>query len=149
MSAEPEAQALAERVVSSMMAADTFSQWLGIEVVDVAPRRSVVRLTVRADMLNGFGLCHGGVTYSLADSALAFACNTHGRLTVSIENSMAYPKRVVPGDVLTAFAEEETGTNKLAFFRVSVRRGEEVVALFRGTVYDTGRPFFPESSNTE
>ena len=139
-------QALAERVVSSMMAADAFSQWLGIEVVEVRPRAATVRMTVREDMQNGFGVCHGGIPFALADSALAFASNTHGNITVSIENSITYPRPILPGDVLTAAAEQESETNRLAFFRVTVRRGDEIVALFRGTVYRTGRPFFSEST---
>lgn len=138
-------QVLAERVVSSMMAADAFSQWLGIEVVEVRPRTATVRMTVREDMQNGFGVCHGGIPFALADSALAFASNTHGNITVSIENSITYPKPILPGDVLTAAAEEESATSRLAFFRVTVRRGDEAVALFRGTVYRTNRPFFSES----
>ena len=72
---------------SAMMARDAFSRWLGIEVLEVRPRGATMRMTVRDDMLNGFGVCHGGAMFSLADSALAFACNTHGRVTVSIENS--------------------------------------------------------------
>lgn len=136
-------QALADRVVSAMMAKDAFSQWLGITLVDVGPRAVTARLTVRDDMLNGFGVCHGGVTFSLADSALAFASNTHGRLTVSIENSITYPKRISAGDVLTAVAEEESATNRLAFYRVTVRRSDDVVALFRGTVFKTNQEFFP------
>jgi acyl-CoA thioesterase len=145
MSASEE-QALAERVVSSMMASDAFSQALGMEVVEVRPRAAVVRMTVRDDMRNGFGVCHGGVPFALADSALAFASNTHGNVTVSIENSITYPKPIVPGDVLTAAAEQESETNRLAFYRVTVRRGEEIVALFRGTVYKTSRSFFPAST---
>ena len=139
-----EEQALAERVVSSMMAADSFSQSLGMEVVEVGPRAATVRMTVRDDMRNGFGVCHGAIPFALADSALAFASNTHGSVTVSIENSITYPKPIVPGDVLTAAAEQESETNRLAFFRVTVRRGDEIVALFRGTVYRTTRPFFSE-----
>lgn len=139
-----DAQQLAERVVSSMMEKDAFSQSLGIEVVDVRPRAATVRLTVRADMVNGFGVCHGGVPFSLADSALAFASNTHGRVTVSIENTITYPKRIAVGDVLTASAEEESATNKLGFFRVTVRRSNEVVALFRGTVYKTNQAHFSD-----
>jgi acyl-CoA thioesterase len=141
-------QALAERIVSAMMANDAFSQWLGIEVVEVRPRFASVRMTVRAEMVNGFGVCHGGVTFSLADSALAFASNTHGNVTMSIENSITYPKGVEVGDTLVATAEEESATNRLAFFRVAVRRAgneNEVVALFRGTVYRTQRPYFSES----
>jgi acyl-CoA thioesterase len=145
MSASDE-QALAERVVSSMMAADAFSQALGMEVIDVRPRAASVRMTVREDMRNGFGVCHGGVPFALADSALAFASNTHGTTTVSIENSITYPKPIMPGDVLTAAAEQESETNRLAFFRVTVTRGEEIVALFRGTVYKTNRPFTAAST---
>jgi acyl-CoA thioesterase len=143
MSDETE-QNLAERVVSAMMEKDAFSQWLGIEVTDVKPRSATVRMTVRNDMVNGFGVCHGGVTFSLADSALAFASNTHGRLTMSIENSITYPRRVSPGDVLIAVAEEESATNRLGFYRVTVRRSADVVALSRGTVFKTDRAFFSE-----
>jgi acyl-CoA thioesterase len=97
-------------------------------------------------MLNGFGVCHGGVTFALADSALAFASNTHGQITMSIENSITYPKGVFEGDVLTAVAEEESATNRLAFYRVTVRSAtDEIVALFRGTVYKTKEPFFSDT----
>jgi acyl-CoA thioesterase len=139
-------QTLAERVVTAMMAKDVFSQWLGIEVVSVRPRAATVRMTVREEMVNGFGVCHGGVTFSLADSALAFASNTHGRVTVSIENTISYPKGVSPGDTLTAVAEEESASNRLGFYKVTVRRAEDdIVALFRGTVYKTHRAFFSDS----
>ena len=129
---------------------DEFSRWLGIEVLDVAPNAATVRLTVRPDMVNGFGVCHGGVAFSLADSALAFASNTNGRVTVSVENSIRYPAPIVPGDVLTATAVEESSGRRLAFFAVTVRRADgDVVGLFRGTVYRTSRDHFtemPESS---
>ena len=139
-------QALAERVVAAMMARDAFSQWLGITLLSVGPHSAHVRMTVREDMVNGFGVCHGGVTFSLADSALAFASNAHGRVTVSIDNSITYPASVRPGEVLTALAEQESATKRLAFFRVTVRRGDETVALFRGTVYRTEKDHFPEST---
>ena len=97
-----------------------------------------MRARVRDEMLNGFGICHGGVTFAVADSALAFASNTHGRVTVSVENTIAYPAPVRAGDTLTAVAEEETAGERLAFYRVTVRRQDAtVVALFRGTVYRT------------
>lgn len=138
---DDDAQRLAERVVAQMMEHDAFSQWLGIDVVTVAPNAATVRMTVRPEMVNGFGVCHGGVTFSLADSALAFASNTHGRLTVSVENSIRYPAPVVPGDVLTATAVEEGASRRLAYFNVTVRKqGGDVVGLFRGTVYRTSRP---------
>ena len=131
-------QRLAEQVVQGMLAKDAFSRWLGIEAVVIEPRRSVVRMTIRPEMVNGFGVAHGGIAYSLADSALAFACNTHGMVTVAVENSIGYPAKVEVGDVLTATAEEDSTTNKLMFFRVLVRNQRNVVvATFRGTVYKT------------
>lgn len=133
-------QQLAERVVNGMVAKDAFSEWLGIEVLEIAPRRSVVQMQVRQEMVNGFGVSHGGIVYSLADSALAFACNTHGRVTVAIENSISYPQPVAVGDVLTAIADEDSATKKLGFYRVVVRNQKDViVSTLRGTVYKTER----------
>ncbi|NUQ11579.1 MAG: hydroxyphenylacetyl-CoA thioesterase PaaI [Gemmatimonadaceae bacterium] len=123
-----------------MVARDAFSRWLGIEVLEVAPRRCTCRLTVRDDMVNGFGVAHGGIAFSLADSAFAFACNTGGSVTVSIENSVTYPAPVRVGDVLTAVAAEEATSTRLGYYRAEVtnQRGE-VVALFRGTAFRTSR----------
>jgi acyl-CoA thioesterase len=136
-----EEQQLAERVVRGMLAKDAFSQWLGVEATEIAPRRSVVRMTVRAEMVNGFGVSHGGIVYSVADSALAFAANTNGHVTVAIENSISYPNPVNVGDTLIAVAEEESFTNRLGYFRVTVRNQNGVlVAIFRGAVYKTKRP---------
>jgi acyl-CoA thioesterase len=136
-------QRLAERVVKGMLERDAFSAWLGIELLEVRPRYAAVRMTVRPDMVNGFGVCHGGVTFSLADSAFAFAANTHGRVTVSIDNSITYPAAVMIGDVLTAIASEETEANRIAFYAVRVtNQHDSVVALFRGTVYRTTRGHF-------
>ena len=135
-----DAQALAERVVAAMLAHDAFSRWLGVEVVHVAPQRATVRMTVRDEMANGFGVCHGGVTFALADSALAFASNTRGTVALSIENAIGYPTPARPGDVLVATAEPDSTGGRVGFYRVTVanQRGE-AVGHFRGTVYDTGR----------
>ena len=135
-----DAQRTAEATVAHMIAGDAFSRALGMEVLEIAPRRSTVRLTVRADMVNGFGICHGGVTFALADSALAFASNSHGSLTVSIENSIGYAAAARVGDVLTATAEAESTGRRVSFYRVAVtNQAGEAVAHFRGTVYDTGK----------
>ena len=143
------AQALAERVVARMLEHDEFSRWLGIEVTHVAPEAATVRMTVRPEMVNGFGVCHGGIAFSLADSALAFASNTHGRVTVSIENSIRYPAPIVPGDVLTAAAVQESATRRLAFFNVNVTKQDGgIVGLFRGTVYRTSRDHFADETKT-
>ena len=133
-------QALAEHVVKGLLARDAFSEWLGIEAMEIAPRRSTLRMTVRKEMVNGFGVAHGGIVYSLADSALAFACNTHGQVTVAVENAISYPAPVAVDDVLTAVASEESSTNRLGFYRIIVKNQQDVVvAIFRGTVYDTRR----------
>ena len=138
------AQRVAERCVAHMLAHDAFSRWLGLEVVSLRPGAVAVRMTVRADMVNGFGVCHGGVTFSLADSALAFAANTHGHVTMSVENGISYPAPVHIGDVLTAEAAEEGGGRRVGFYRVVVRRQDDaVVAIFRGTVYRTSQPLLP------
>lgn len=137
-------QALAERVTELMMRHDAFSRWLGLEIVEIAPRYCVARMTVREEMVNGFGVSHGGIVFSFADSAFAFACNTHGRLTMSIENSITYPAALRPGDVITATAAEESSSSRLSFYRVVVTKGDgSVAALFRGTAYKTSREHFP------
>lgn len=135
-----DAQRLAERVVDAMMARDAFSRWLGIEVLEVAPQRSTCRLTVREEMVNGFGVTHGGIAFSLADSAFAFACNSHGKVTVSIENSITYPAPIGVGDVLTAIAKEDAASGRLSYYSAEVRnQRSEVVGLFRGTAFKTER----------
>jgi acyl-CoA thioesterase len=142
-------QQLAERVVAAMLERDEFSRWLGLEVTHVAPNAATVRMTVRPEMVNGFGVCHGGIAFSLADSALAFASNTHGRVTVSIENGIRYPAPIVPGDVLTATAVQESASRRLAFFNVTItKQGRDVVGLFRGTVYRTSRDHFEGESKS-
>jgi acyl-CoA thioesterase len=135
-----EAQRRAEQVVEGMLAKDEFSRWLGVDVLQLRPGFCLCRMLVRAEMTNGFGVAHGGVVFSLADSAFAFACNTQGRIAMSIENAISYPSSVHPGDLLTAEAEEESATNRLGFYRVRVtNQRDDVVALFRGTAYKTGQ----------
>jgi acyl-CoA thioesterase len=142
-------QLIAERIVAAMMAKDQFSQWLGITVTDVGPRRATVSAKVRADMLNGFGVAHGGIAFSIADSAFAFACNTNGKITMSIENAITYPIAVALGDTLTAVAEAEGESNKIGYYRVVVRnQKDEVVALFRGTAFKTKNDHLPPKGAT-
>ena len=137
-------QQKAERLVKGMVSRDGFSAWLGIEITEVKPGSCTVQMKVRRDMLNGFGLCHGGIPYSLADSALAFASNTHGTVTVSIENSISYPAPVNEGDILKAVAVEESAGNRIAFYRVKLTNQADVtVGIFRGTVYRTKKILEP------
>ena len=141
---EPEL-ALANAVIQKMALADTFSAWLGIEILEIAPRASIARMTVRGDMMNGLGGTHGGIVYSLADSAFSYATNSSGLLCVAIDCTVSYPAPVAVGDILTAVALQESHTNRLAFCNVTVRNQNDViVGHFRGTVYRTPKPHFPE-----
>ena len=138
MTTESDEQAQADVVVKAMLARDAFSRWLGVELVTLRPRACTLRMRVRGDMVNGFGVSHGGIVYSLADSALAFASNTSGHVTVSVDNTISYPVPVQVGDDLIAVAEEETAGARLGFYRVTVARQDgTVVGLLHATVYRT------------
>lgn len=129
-------------IVAAMMAHDAFSKWLGIAVIEVRPGYAKLELKVMDEMLNGFSIAHGGICYSLADSALAFAANGHGRIALSTHTSMAYFEKVNPGDVLTAETIEAGRGDKNANYRVVIsNQNETVVASFEGTVYLTSKPW--------
>ena len=137
------AMAHAKRVIARMLELDAFSRWLGIEVVEISPARVTCVMTVRPDMLNGFRVCHGGATFALADSALAFVSNTHGRVAMSIDNQISYPAPAREGDRLTAVAQEDSQSGRLAFYRVEVKNQDgTLVAVFKGTVYKTKTQHF-------
>jgi acyl-CoA thioesterase len=135
-----DAQRRAERIVVGMLARDEFSRWLGLEVVELAPAYCVCRMQVRKEMVNGFDVAHGGIVFALADSAFAFACNTQGRIAMSIENGLTYPAPAHAGDLLTAVAREDAAGRRLGFYavRVTNQRGE-LVAIFHGTAYKTSQ----------
>ena len=126
--------------LSAMLAHDAFSRWLGVSLVSVTPGRCVMRMRVRDDMMNGFGVSHGGIVFAFADSAMAFACNGGTNVTVAVDNQVAYPAAVKVDDELTAEAVEDSVTGRFGFYRVTIRNQHDViVALFRGTVYRTRR----------
>lgn len=130
----------AKKIVDLMFNNDPFSKWLGIERLEDAPGKSKLTMTVRDEMLNGFDIAHGGISYSLADSALAFASNAHGRKCVSVETSISHVQQVRKDDVLTTFVEELSLTNKIAIYQISVRNQFDVdVAIFKGSVYRTDK----------
>ena len=120
-----------------MLSQDAFSQWLGIEILECELGRCKVALTVRKDMLNSMGKAHGGISYSLADTAFGFAANTHGKFAVSIETSINHIEALEEGDYLLAESVIEKVNTKLGFNIVEVKRGDELVALFKGVVYRT------------
>ena len=129
-----------EIVSTKMYDNDAFSKWLGIELVDIQHGNCEIKLTVRKEMMNGFGIDHGGITYSLADSAFAFATNSIGHQAVSIETSISHTSKVVEGDVLTAKTTLINKTRKFAIYHVDITNQEDKrVASFKGTVYYTGK----------
>ena len=136
-----DANEVARAVVARMLAKDAYSQWLGVELVEIAAQRAVIRMTVREEMVNGFGVAHGGIVFGLADSAHAFAVNSNGEITVAIDCSIGYPAAIRTGDVLTATAVEQSASNKLSYTDVTVKNQfGTVVGLFRGTAYKTQKP---------
>ncbi|MCE3228081.1 MAG: phenylacetic acid degradation protein PaaD [Bacteroidetes bacterium] len=129
-------------IVDKMMDKDYFSQWLGIQLIDVKEGYCKLKATVRKEMLNGFGIAHGGITYSVADSALAFSSNSKGRKSVSIETSISHIVSLTENDVITAEAICETETEKLGHYKISVyvnNDPQKIVALFKGIVYKTSK----------
>lgn len=125
-----------KEIIDKMMAEDKMSQWLGIEVLNYDAGSVSVRMTVRDEMVNGFNVTHGGITYSLADSALAFSANSHGIRSMSIETSISHLKSVHVGDVLTASSKQLTLTRKTGVYIMDVtNQKNELVAHFKGTVY--------------
>ena len=134
-----------QKIVNKMFDQDAFSQWLGIEIIDVSEGFCQLKMTVRKEMLNGFQIAHGGIAYSLADSALAFASNSHGRKSLSVETSISHTVSVKEGDSLIAVSNEISLSPKIGIYLISIKnQNEQEVALFKGTVYRTSKDWFPE-----
>jgi len=129
----------AKFIPNKMLSLDPFSQWLGIEILSCEIGKVKLGLKVRKDMLNSMAKAHGGITYSLADTAFGFAANSHGKYAVSIETSINHIVAVEEGDYLIAESVIEKVGNKLGFNIVEIKREGELVALFKGVVYRTSK----------
>lgn len=131
-------------IVEQMLAQDPFSRWLGVDIARLEEGRVELTMKVRAEMLNGFGRCHGGILFSFADSSLAFSSNSPGRIAVSVDNSIAYSRPVHAGDVLSTRVEEIRRGHNISLYSIRIcNQRDETVALFRGTVYRTSREHAP------
>jgi len=131
---------LATQVVNYLMKNDLFSQWLGIEVLETSEGYSKIKMTVRKEMINGFGIVHGGVAFSLADSAFAFACNNRNNLSVALDTSINFIKPVHVEDVLTAEAKEIHNGRSTGLYHITItNQNDHMVALFKGTCFRTGK----------
>ncbi len=124
-----------------MLRHDQFSRWLGISLLEISAGYCRIRMTVRPEMINGFGVVHGGVAFSFADSAFAFACNSRNNLSVALDTSITFTRPVMPGDVLTGEAKELHNGGRTGLYLVTItNQRDEQVGLFKGTCFRTGKP---------
>jgi acyl-CoA thioesterase len=131
---------IAGKVVVHMMEHDLFSQWLGIEVLEVKEGYSKIKMTVRKEMINGFGIVHGGIAFSLADSAFAFACNNRNNLSIALDTSINFIKPVHVDDILVAEAKEVHNGKSTGLYQISItNQKDHPVALFKGLCYRTNK----------
>ncbi|MEO6903794.1 MAG: hotdog fold thioesterase [Bacteroidia bacterium] len=127
-------------IVNKMLAEDKFSKWLGITPLLIEQGHCILKMKIREEMINGFGIVHGGVTFSFADSALAFASNAYGRLSVALECSISFAVAVKLNDELICKAKELSLTNKTGTYLMEItNQKNEKVAFFKGTVYRTSK----------
>lgn len=137
---QQEKDKLANDVVKHMMEHDLFSQWLGIEVLEIKEGYSKIKMTIRPEMVNGFGIIHGGIAFSLADSAFAFACNNRNVLSVALDTSINFIKPVHAGDVLTAEAKELHNGKSTGLYHININnQNNHHVAQFKGLCYRTDK----------
>jgi acyl-CoA thioesterase len=131
---------LAKNVVNHMMENDYFSQWMGVEVIEISEGYSKIKMSIRKEMVNGFGIVHGGIPFSLADSAFAFACNGRNNLSVALDVTISFTKAVNIGDILIAEAKEIHNGRSTGVYLISVyNQKNQQVALFKGTCFRTGK----------
>ena len=119
---------------------DLFSQWLGITILEVSEGYSKIKMSLREEMINGLNVIHGGIAFSLADSAFAFACNNRNNLSMALDTSITFTKTTRPGDVLIAEAKELHNGKSTGLYLITIyNQNNEQVALFKGTCFRTGK----------
>ncbi|HEY5408126.1 MAG TPA: hydroxyphenylacetyl-CoA thioesterase PaaI [Ginsengibacter sp.] len=132
--------ALAIEVVNKVMKDDLFSQWLGIQIIEIKEGYSKLKMTVRNEMMNGLGIIHGGIAFSLSDTAFAFACNSRNNLSVALDTSINFLKPVHPGDELTAEAKEIHNGKSTGLYQITItNQRNHTVAIFKGTCFRTNK----------
>lgn len=131
---------LHEQVLDQMLQDDAFSKWLGIKLIEVDEGYSRISMVVRPEMVNGFGIAHGGIAFSLADSAFAFACNNRNNLSVALDVTISFIKAVHIDDELFAEAKEIHSGRSTGVYLITVtNQHNSTIALFKGTCFRTGR----------
>ena len=129
-----------QKIIGHLLENDAFSKWMGVKVLEAREGYCHISMTIREDMLNGFGIVHGGLTFSFGDTALAIASNSYGKICVALDVSITFSKAVQFGDMLIATAKEISKSNRIAHYHIQIHNQmEELVAAFNGTVYCTGK----------
>lgn len=131
-----------EKIISAMMEKDHFSQWLGVEILESKPGFCAIKMLVKQEMLNGFGILHGGVCFAFADSCLAFASNSRGVLSVSLQATMSFPAKAFEGEFLIATSHEISLSRTTGIYDVEVKKETDnaLVGLFRGIIHRSNKP---------
>ncbi len=133
-----------EQAKDALMKQDGFSKWLDVQIEKVDLGYCKLHYTIRPEMLNGFGTVHGGVLFSASDSALAFACNSHGTLSVALEVSISFTRPAFIGQVLTVEAQEINLGKTTGLYDIKTYNQEgKLICVFKGTVYRTGKDIEP------
>ena len=127
------------KIPYKMLSQDPYSSWLGIEIISCEVGRVKVGMTIREEMLNSMDKAHGGISYSLADTAFGFTANTHGKYAVTIETSINHIEALDKGDYITAEATLDLQKTNIGFNVVEVKKGDTLVALFKGVVYRSNK----------
>jgi acyl-CoA thioesterase len=129
-----------EQVVAHMLEKDLFSQWLGIKILSIKEGYAKTKMVIRKEMINGLGIIHGGIAFSLADSTFAFACNNRNNLSVALDTSINFLKPVHVDDVLIAEAREIHNGKSTGLYQITItNQRDHKVALFKGTCFRTGK----------
>lgn len=135
----PDQSSSPQRIVEKLFKQDPFSNWMGVELISADIGYCKVRCEIRDDMTNGFGITHGGIIFSLADTALAFSASTLGRAALAIDNSISFTNKSVSGDILTGVSTSVNTTNRTGLFDVRIKNQDgTIIAMMKGTVYRTG-----------
>ncbi|MGV0924368.1 hydroxyphenylacetyl-CoA thioesterase PaaI [Empedobacter tilapiae] len=134
-----------QKLLNAMLDHDKFSEWLGLEVIEVREGYAKLQVAIRPEMMNGVGSVHGGVTFAMADSAFAFSCNMYNNISVALDVHISFTKAGKVGDVFTIEAKEVHSSKRTGIYDIKVtNQNNELIALFKGTCFRTGKPLIEE-----
>ena len=135
-----------QKLLNAMLDHDKFSEWLGLEVIEVREGYAKLQAAIRPEMMNGVGSVHGGVTFAMADSAFAFSCNMYNNISVALDVHISFTKAGRNGDVFTIVSQEISSTKRTGIYDIKVtNQNNELIALFKGTCFRTGKHLIEEN----